>query len=310
VNKVSEVDVKDLPVFPDFREIRLEDKDIFDRFLAAMQIETSELTFTNVFTWRECYRFEWTTCEGCLCALARPETGPPFFLPPLGTGAVGSCVLRCLTYMNELGMSPRICRVPETMILEHVFQNPDVRFTFDRDNADYVYRSRDLVFLEGRKLHRKRNHVKKFKQNCSYKLVPLTPELVADCLLLEAEWCDLRHCEAVPGLAGEERAIREALLNLRVLGFTGLAVKIDGRVEAFSLGEPLNDTTAVIHVEKANPRYDGLYQMINQAFCEGAWSDFEFINREQDLGDEGLRKAKLSYFPCHLSHKYIVTLKE
>jgi hypothetical protein len=299
----------DVPIFPSFREILLGDKDLFDRALGAAERDTSELTFTNLFAWRDCYQFQWTTIGDCVCILARPDTDTPFFLPPLGKEGVGESLVRCLRYMNESGLLPRVCRVPEAMVLEHVLESPDMRFTFDRDQADYVYQSGPLIHLEGRRFHRKRNHIKRLKESCSYKVMPLTPEIVADCLLLEAEWCDLRHCEASPGLQGEESAIREALLNLRVLGFKGCAIEIEGRVEAFSLGEPLNASTAVIHVEKANPHYDGLYQVVNQAFCEMEWSQFELINREQDLGDEGLRKAKLSYFPCHLSHKYIVTLK-
>jgi hypothetical protein len=88
----------------------------------------------------------------------------------------------------------------------------------------------------------------------------------------------------------------------------GGAILIDGKLEAFTLGEPLNPETVVIHIEKANPAFEGLYPLINQVFLENEWSAHLYVNREQDLGEEGLRKAKESYFPNHMIHKYIITL--
>ena len=127
---------------------------------------------------------------------------------------------------------------------------------------------------------------------------------------METEWCNLRHCELFPSLAGEEKAIFEALQNTETLGFKGGVILINDKVEAFALGETLNPQTAVIHVEKANPAFEGLYQLINQEFCAHEWKNVLYINREQDLGEEGLKKAKLSYHPHHLINKYTVKLKE
>jgi hypothetical protein len=125
---------------------------------------------------------------------------------------------------------------------------------------------------------------------------------------LEAEWCDLRHCEASPGLLNESFAIKEAFTHFGELGVKGGAILINGKVEAFTMGDPLNPETVVIHIEKANPAYEGLYPTINQAFLEHQWSGYTYVNREQDLGEEGLRKAKESYFPHHLVNKYTITL--
>jgi hypothetical protein len=111
-------------------------------------------------------------------------------------------------------------------------------------------------------------------------------------------------------LLGEERAIYEALINIEKLNFKGGVILIDGKVEAFALGEQLNPQTAVIHIEKANPAFDGLYQLINQEFCIHEWSTLPYINREQDLGEKGLRESKLSYHPHHMVNKYTVQLKE
>jgi hypothetical protein len=110
-------------------------------------------------------------------------------------------------------------------------------------------------------------------------------------------------------LAHEFHAIKEALEHFENLRVSGGAILIDGALQAFTLGEPLNSETVVIHIEKANPAFDGLYTMINQLFLENHWSQFEYVNREQDLGEEGLRKAKESYFPHHRVNKYTLTLR-
>jgi hypothetical protein len=112
-----------------------------------------------------------------------------------------------------------------------------------------------------------------------------------------------------PDLLAEDFAVHEALTFFEELGFKGGAILINSVVEAFSLGEPLNEDMAVIHIEKANPEIPGLYAAINQLFCLNAWSEVTYINREQDMGSEGLRKAKESYYPHHMVNKYIVKPK-
>jgi hypothetical protein len=179
----------------------------------------------------------------------------------------------------------------------------------DRSQCDYVYLVQDLVELKGRKYHRKRNHIKQFQEKYSYRYIPLTPEWVPQCLQLEAEWCDLRHCEASPGLRNESLAVKEGFTHFEKLGVKGGAILINEKVEAFTLGDPLNPETVVIHIEKANPAYEGLYPTINQAFLEHQWSGYAYANREQDLGEEGLRKAKESYFPHHMVNKYSITFE-
>jgi hypothetical protein len=126
---------------------------------------------------------------------------------------------------------------------------------------------------------------------------------------LQAEWCDLRDCEASPGLSNESLAIKEAFTHFVKLKVKGGVILINGKVEAFTLGDPLNSETIVIHIEKANPAYEGLYPTINQAFLEQEGSGYTYVNREQDLGEEGLRKAKESYFPHHMVNKYRITLE-
>ena len=126
---------------------------------------------------------------------------------------------------------------------------------------------------------------------------------------LQEDWCELRDCVENPDLLHEDRAIYEAISHYKELGFRGGAISIDSKVEAFALGELLNPDTAVIHIEKANPDIPGLYAAINQLFCAKEWSGVKYINREQDLGLENLRKAKESYYPDHMVEKYTLIHK-
>lgn len=298
---------KNVPEFPQFKDLSPEESLLFDEAFAKFPPVISEFTFTNLFIWRHSYQTKISRLHHFLCLLSeRGENS--FFFPPVGEGNMVECYTVLLQYLSGKGIQSKIARVPEAVVVGIDWKAAGIVAELDRSQCDYVYLTEDLIKLQGRKFHRKRNHIKQFKEKYSYQYIPLTEEWIAECLRLETEWCDLRHCEAVPGLASESLAIKEIFTHFEKLGVRGGAILIDGKVEAFTLGELLNKETVVIHIEKANPAYEGLYPLINQAFLENQWSGYPYVNREQDLGEEGLRKAKESYFPHHLVNKYTMTL--
>jgi hypothetical protein len=296
------------PEFPEFRDLTLEDKPLFDQLFSLFPPVISEFTFTNLFIWRNCYQTKISRLQKFLCLLSDREENSYFF-PPMGEGDVIKCYQSFLQYFEGKGIPPKIVRVPEAVVVQIDWKASGMKAELDRSQCDYVYLTQELIELKGRKYHRKRNHIKQFQEKYSYQYLPLTPEWIPQCLQLQTDWCDLRHCEASPGLLNESFAIKEAFTHFEELGVKGGAILIDGKVEAFTLGDPLNQETVVIHIEKANTAYEGLYPTINQAFLENQWSGYPYVNREQDLGEEGLRKAKESYFPHHLVNKYTVTLE-
>ncbi len=300
---------RELPTFPEFKNFSLKEKPILDRVFREFPPVISEFTFTNLFIWRHAYQFRISRFGTFLCLLA-DKGADSFFLPPIGEGDKVECITTLLHYLKEKGIDPKIDRVPEDLVKEVHWEENGMRATLNRDQSDYVYLVKDLARLEGRRYHRKRNHIKQFKERYSYEYLPLSSEWITECLRLQTEWCDLRHCEVIPGLANEAVAIKEALTHFDQLSMKGGVILIEGKLEAFTLGEALNPETVVIHIEKANPAFEGLYPFINQAFLEKEWLDYQFVNREQDLGEEGLRKAKESYFPHHMVHKYTITLAE
>jgi hypothetical protein len=297
------------PLYPDFKPLSLADREQTTSLLHHSPPVTSELTFTNIFMWRHRYNLQWCVGENSLLIIGEGHSGQPFALPPVGPDDLTVPLRQLLDYLGELTSTPEIHRVPEALAQRYA-EPLSLEIEQDRANSDYVYRTESLIKLRGRKYHRKRNQLKQFRARYSYRYEPLNHGFIQDCLELEEQWCHIRNCSENPALFSEEQAIREVLLHYHKLDCHGAVILVDGKVVAFSLGEPLNPDTAVIHVEKANPEYPGSYAVINQEFCHHAWRDFTFINREQDLGEPGLRQAKLSYYPDHMSNKVTLRLRD
>lgn len=291
----------------DFKPIEIQDKAVFDRFLRRDPPRISELTFTNLFMWRHRHHPSWLQWGDCLLIVFRPKEAAPFGLPPVGSGDKQKALDFLCRRLEALTPEARVCRADNTFVEKYVDPG-QYRVDLDRDNSDYVYLTQDLINLTGRKYHRKKNHLNRFIKNNSFEYRRLDKDLVTSCLEMQESWCQMRECVEQPDLLSEDFAVHEALTRFEELDYQGGAIVINSRVEAYALGEPLNGETAVIHIEKANPDISGLYAAINQRFCSDVWADTTYINREQDLGSEGLRRAKESYYPHHMVEKYTLTL--
>jgi hypothetical protein len=292
----------------DFKPLEIQDKPLFDEFLAKDPPQVSELTFTNLSIWRHHYQPAWAEWNGCILILFHPQKGSAYGLCPFGPGdKKGALDVLCQEIAKQT-TDVRICRVGEEFVANHV-DPAAYEVVPDRDNSDYVYLAKDLINLSGNKYHRKKNHLNQFIKNYAFEYHSLNKELVRRVLGMQETWCQIRECVVKPDLLAEDFAVHEALTYFEELGFKGGAILINSEVEAFALGEPLNADTAVIHIEKANPDILGLYAAINQLFCINDWSEVTYINREQDMGVEGLRKAKESYYPHLMVNKYTLMPK-
>jgi hypothetical protein len=287
----------------DFKPLDINDRDRISEYLSLDPPMASELTFTNLFIWRHKYRPIWCDKEGTVIILCRPEGQTPFGLQPFGPGDKKRALRFLFDELSKWTSDVMVCRVDEAF-LKGCVDPVEFRTEFDMDNSDYVYLAKDLINLSGRKYHRKKNHLNRFMKQVDFEFRTLDMELVECFMDMEESWCRIRECEDNPDLMSEDYAVREALTYFEQLGYSGGAIQIGGKLEAISLGERLNRETAVIHIEKANPEIPGLYAAINKLFTESAFSDMMYINREQDLGDPGLRKAKESYHPHHMVKKY------
>ncbi len=296
-----------IPDFPGLADLDIGHKPAIDALCADLRPQTSELTFTNLYIWRHAYAARITRLDDVVCIFSlRPDPEDSFLLPPLGAHASAEHVRECLRWMAEQGHNPRLARIDRAQTERLGITDDGFDIAEDRDNSDYVYRVPDLIALEGDAYADKRHHVERFAKRFDFEYREITPDLVPGCQWLQQLWCDEKHCDLHSSLRAEARAINEVLENLEALDVTGGAILVNDRVQAFSLGEPLNDDTVVIHIEKASPDLHGAFQVINQQFLENAWSGWEYVNREQDLGISGLRRAKESYQPHHMVDKFVV----
>jgi len=284
-----------LPRFPEFKLLGLEDKDLITAALSRQPAEVCELTFANMFIWREVERPQFTFIHDNLCVLCAPPSEPPYFLQPVGEEKTAETLALCLSF------APRLSRVSGAFALRY---GGSFRCEPDRNNFDYVYEAGELISLQGKKFDGKRNHIRRFEKAHAYAYRRLAAAHRAGCQELLDEWLAAKAANGTSVSGAWQPVIQEACTHLDRLDLAGGVIETGGRVVAFSIGGRLNPETAVIHIEIVHPGYDGLSQLINREFIRHEWADCRYINREQDCGIPGLRRAKMSYYPHHLVEKF------
>jgi hypothetical protein len=282
------------PLFPDFKPLGLEDRAVIQEYFDREPYEASEFSFGNNFIWRHFDHPHWTILHENLCLVYLPPEQTPYALAPVG----GTEMRATIDALIE--RAPRLIRVPAAFARKHC---SGFHCAPDRDEFDYVYATEDLAELKGKKFDGKRNRIRKFEREHAWRYISLTPEHLDSCRALFEEWFAEKDDDSTMVL-GQKSAIQEALTHFQALGLSGGAIEVDGRFAALSIGEPLTRDMAVIHIEIVSPCCEGLAQVMNREFVRNAFRDYAFINREQDLGIPGLRRAKLSYQPHHLVEKF------
>ena len=291
----------------EFHPITLADRDWMNEKLREEHPDACEYTFANNFIWRKVYQVEVAELHGCL-VIRFIENGSYCYSYPVGAGdkkaAVEELLFQCKKDGIPLVMSPlseedRTCLLrwfPGKFLIEG-----------DRDDYDYIYSREKLATLAGKKLHGKRNHIARFMDAGDWEYEPMTDENMEECRTMTYTWMRMRSEKWNEEMEDEIMVLHEAFDHRKELGLVGGVLRKAGEIVAFCMGEPLNDTTFVVHFEKAYPMMQGAYPMINQQFVQHECGEYEYVNREEDTGDPGLRKAKLSYYPEILLTKYVAT---
>ena len=292
------------------------DKSTFDKYFGSRYCENAEYTFTNLYMWREMMNLQWGIEDEVLYMFSSNEKIFAAWQPIGAQEKIQSAITKILHVAEEnRGDRKFMFVVVEKSFAEELEKYPDAKFniTAERDNFDYVYLAQDLINLSGRKFHGKKNHLNAFKKEYpEAKYLPITEEIIPKCREELNIWSET-HKRANPDdpfIGYEQAAIHEIFDHFDAFKLKGGAILIDDKVVAFTFGERLNSDTAVIHVEKADPTIRGIYAAINQNFVEHEWSDMIYINREEDMGIEGLRQAKESYRPIKMIEKFNATLAE
>lgn len=295
-----------------FHSLSISDKDWIDRLTIHENSRSADYNFGNMFLWDEKYQQLVAEWEQHLVVLCRNEEYP-FFPFPIGNTNLDLVIPEMKQYANAHGF-PLVLRGLEAKhraLLESTF--PDMfSFKEDRDYADYLYDVDKLISLEGKKYHGKRNHISHFTSSNNWNFRALTNNDFSECRLLTQYWAENKK-EGVSNDSYEEtQALERSFLHFEDLDLMGGALFVEDQLVAFTIGEKLSDDTFDIHFEKAHADIDGAYPMINREFARMIrvrFPEIRYINREDDMGQENLRKSKLSYYPEIILMKYSAYLE-
>ncbi|MFO7686018.1 MAG: phosphatidylglycerol lysyltransferase domain-containing protein [Desulfobacterales bacterium] len=290
----------------DFAPIHLEHQAQYLKALERCPQKSSDYSFPNLFGWADEYGLTWAWDDNLVwIRQTRPQTR---LWAPIGPweaidwGAV---------FNRRCPSGTRFLRVPEA--LGRLWQQnlaDRIVIEEDRDHWDYLYDIAEMVALKGNRFHKKKNLLKQFINKYDYRYETFGPAMIEPAMAMQADWCNWRDCESSEVLSAENRSVFKVLMHWNdLVGLTGGAIMVEDIIVAYTLAEKMTDESVVVHYEKGCPDYKGVYQAINQMFLASLPDSFKTVNREQDLGEEGLRQAKLSYNPSGFLVKYRVTVK-
>lgn len=279
--------MSEIPKYPDFSEITIELRPILHPLFKQLDSSISEFSFANIYLFRKTHNYRVTQLEDGLIVIAGKDK-KPFFMVPFGIPEEE--MLKEL-FQKFSSMKAATAEQAHNLSLEYIVEE-------DRDNFDYLYSRDELSKLSGRKYHKKKNLVNFFTGTYTYVGKPLLDEYIKDALFVLEQW------RAGQADEGDYEAAKEALERSNELQLCGGIYYVEDGPAAFALGEELEPHTFVLHFEKGIGDYKGLLQFVNQSFASILPEKYQIINREQDLGDEGLRKSKLSYKPSGFVKKY------
>jgi hypothetical protein len=291
----------EIPAWPATCPLDISDKPRFDSLFEQLQPRVSELTFAGLYLFRTAHDYSLSLIGEALVVQGKGYDGAPYCLPPLGGDVTGACDLLLKAGLVLYGI--------EDLFAARFLRDVKFEVIEDRDSFDYLYLREEMASLPGNRFHKKKNRINYFTARHEYEVHTYSALHLCGCLQLLDEWGRVAEVEGNRSFGMEMDATADALALADHLGLEGVVVTVGGVVRAFALGERLNRETAVCHFEKADHFMEGLSQLVNREFARLLFGDCRFVNREQDLGEPGLRSAKLSYHPVELVKKYRVRQK-
>lgn len=303
-----------VPLYPDFIPLTIDLKDELHPRLSLTSDGVSEFTFCGLYLFRDRYNYRISRAGdqdgssadagGFIISGEQKIEGTvkKFFSTPCAAPDWETLESLFLTHDYWKNIS-------ESVLLEPVRENLEQRglvFEEDRDNFDYLYFRADLAELAGKKFHKKKNHVNHFLNTYpNHEQKPLNAQTIADAVKVLDKWRETANSRDALREDGDYKAAKEALDLFEQLPLRGVVFYVDGKPAGYCAGESIaRGRMFAVHFEKAVDEYKGIYQFVNKTFAASLPQFFTYINREQDLGDEGLRQAKMTYRPCGFVKKY------
>lgn len=293
-----------------YKKISLQDKELFDFYLNKDFFYISDINFTNLYIWKSAREIAYTIINECLIIQTTYKGKTPYYFYPIGADKKNkvACIEEMIKdcQMKNEPLEFRSLEKKSVETLQATFGN---KFDFkpNLDRSDYIYDVKELIKLSGRKFHKKKNHLNRFLQNYPhFSYVSINKNNKS---LVEKVWISWfkqlkANGDINEGLANENAGIIAILKDYEHFNIQGGFISAEEKIVAFSFGEVINNEMVVIHIEKADSSYQGVYQIINQQLLLNEFSAYKYVNREEDLGIEGLRQAKMSYNPVFLVEKF------
>jgi hypothetical protein len=294
----------------EFKDVEISDGEWVWGLLKLSDFRGCEYAFGNIYMWSEVFSTKIARYKDFL--IVKNRFG---FLFPAGSGNITEIVEVLQEYCrNQNGRGKILCFTnvsrETTEELKHLYGSR-LGVSTNRDYYDYIYETSQLASLCGRKLHAKRNHLNRFYEN-DWSFESITPDNIEEVTAMHNKWCDEKNVYHDRDKLKEAGAVVRGLERFFELGLAGGLIRVNGEIQAYTYGETAgnkSDDTFVVHVEKAFTKTQGTYTAINCEFVNYACRDYKYINREEDMGAENLRKAKMSYYPAFLLEKYCVTFE-
>jgi hypothetical protein len=295
--KAIECDPEQSIRFPGSIRFRLRDKALVQTYMDHFPFRSCEYNFSNLFCWQEIYKYSWFVHKERL--VIYDGISNSMFMP-LGPEFMPEELYDLSHLLIKMGLEPNINIVPRGYIDKY----PDIERFYaiqeKRDHAEYIYRTDSLATLTGKKLHKKRNLIAQFRRYYpDYSVLPLKGIEIKAALKFARNLLEAKE-KPSKDLTDESQAMGKAFEHFDSLGLEGIVLKADNRLVAFSVFSPLTHDTYNIQFEKSDIAFKGAAQVINQETAKYLMDKCMYVNREQDLGIKGLRRAKLSYGPDKL----------
>jgi hypothetical protein len=278
-----------------------------------------DLNWTNLMIWTKKHTLHsWTTPSYLWIVYYPHKVDQIMFSQPIGdyndTQKLLEQTQSWLDFCKSIGICARLRHVDEVYADFIVKHFPNAQVETLEDEFDYCYLREDLASLSGNKYHKKKNHLNQFRKHHDgrYSIQAIDAQNALDALKATTAWCKANGCKSDFDLCYEYQGVRDILTQWPQYshrGLEGLLIYIDQVPIALTFGEPLSVDTFLVHIEKGDIAYPGVYAAINQALAHHVSESFVYLNREQDLGIEGLRKAKISYHPHHMVKKFDITFE-
>ena len=297
-----------------FKCLSLDDMEIINSYVKNNSIESYEYLFSSLYMWRKLNNVKYAIIDDALVIEKNEEGKGTFYAQPLGykkdklVNIIESLIERNENYTDRDYLFGDV----DEEFINDLKKYTDYRIEIieDVDDFEYVYNTKDLIELKGKKYHSKKNHVNTFEKTYKYEIKSINNEnVIKDCLTLLHRWYEEVLETVDKEMCMEIDAIKDLFKELHYFELMSIAVYVDNELAGFAVGERVNDKTAVIHVERGELQFKGIYAFINRRFLMECFSDTEFVNRQEDTGNEGLKKAKQSYHPAKMIKKYLIKLK-